>query len=71
MTVAYQFDVQTVENDWRELPRCKGSARLSFPPKAERPQARARREAKAKAIRLCSECEARQPCQQFARENHE
>ena len=65
MTVAYEFDVQIVEADWRERAHCKGSTRLFFPPKAERPQARARREAK--AIRLCSECEVREPCQQSAR----
>ena len=69
MTVAYQLDVQIVETDWRERAQCIGSTRLFFPPKAERPQARMRREAK--AIRLCSECEVRKPCQQFARENHE
>jgi WhiB family redox-sensing transcriptional regulator len=69
MTVAYQLDVQTDDSDWRERSNCKGDTRLFFPPKAERPQARARREAK--AIRLCSECAVIEPCQQFARENHE
>jgi WhiB family redox-sensing transcriptional regulator len=69
MTIAYQLDIRTVDPDWRTRSNCKGDTRLFFPPKAERPQARARREAK--AIRLCSECEVIEPCQQFARENHE
>ena len=34
-------------SDWREHAVCKGRTRLFFPPKAERPQARARREAQA------------------------
>jgi WhiB family redox-sensing transcriptional regulator len=69
MTVAYQVDIRTIHPDWREHSNCKGDTRLFFPPKAERPQARARREAK--ATRLCSECEVSEPCQEFARENHE
>ena len=55
--------------DWRDQANCSGSTRLFFPPKAERPQARARRETK--AARLCSECPVQTPCQQFARMNHE
>ncbi len=55
--------------DWRELAACKGRTPLFFPPKAERPQARARREARANL--LCSNCPVRTPCREFARENHE
>jgi WhiB family redox-sensing transcriptional regulator len=55
--------------DWRELAVCKGRTPLFFPPKAERPQARARREARANL--LCSNCPVRTPCRDFARENHE
>jgi WhiB family redox-sensing transcriptional regulator len=69
MTLAYELDVPMVDADWRDRANCKGDTRLFFPPKAERPQARARREVK--AIRLCSECVVAEPCQEFARENHE
>lgn len=55
--------------DWTQFANCKGKTRLFFAPKAERPQARARREAKAKS--LCSACIVQETCRQFARENHE
>ena len=55
--------------DWREHAVCKGRTKLFFPPKAERPQARARREAQANL--LCTGCPVRTPCQEFARDNHE
>lgn len=55
--------------DWTQFANCKGKTKLFFAPKAERPQARARREAKARA--LCSECIVQDTCRQFARENHE
>jgi WhiB family redox-sensing transcriptional regulator len=55
--------------DWREFAACKGRTSLFFPPKAERPQARARREAQAN--RLCESCPVKSPCQSFARRNHE
>jgi WhiB family redox-sensing transcriptional regulator len=55
--------------DWREFAVCKGRTKLFFAPRAERPQARARREAQ--ADRLCSACTVRVPCQRFARANHE
>ncbi len=55
--------------DWMEQAACKGHTNLFFPPKAERPQARARREAKAR--RLCMKCEVLDTCRTFAREHHE
>lgn len=55
--------------DWRESAACKTSTRLFFPKKAERPQARERREAKAK--RLCDACPVVEPCREFARTNRE
>jgi len=55
--------------DWRELAMCKSQTRLFFGPKAERPEARARREAK--ALRLCQACPVRRPCQEYARTNRE
>ena len=54
---------------WAGSARCKGHTSLFFPPAAERPQARARREAKAK--KLCSECPVEDFCRSFARANHE
>ena len=54
---------------WREHAVCKGRTNLFFPPKAERPQARTRREAQARL--LCTTCPVQGPCQEFARSNHE
>ena len=54
---------------WTDLAACKGRTPLFFPPKAERPQARLRRETKAR--RICEECGALVECRQFAREHHE
>ncbi|MFM8993789.1 MAG: WhiB family transcriptional regulator, partial [Actinomycetota bacterium] len=48
---------------------CKGKTHLFFAPKAERPQARARREAKARS--LCNACVVQETCKEFARVNHE
>lgn len=59
----------TSPHDWRDNASCKTSTRLFFPPKAERPQARARREAKAQ--RLCEACPVAEPCREFARSNRE
>jgi WhiB family transcriptional regulator, redox-sensing transcriptional regulator len=56
-------------DDWRDHAVCKGRTKLFFPPKAERPQARARREAQANL--LCSTCPVHQQCKGFARENRE
>jgi len=55
--------------DWREFAMCKGRLELFFAKKAERPQARQRREARANL--LCAACPVRIPCRNFARENHE
>lgn len=54
---------------WRDDAACRGQTKLFFPKKAERPQARARREAKAQ--RLCDECPVQDPCRDFARSNRE
>jgi WhiB family redox-sensing transcriptional regulator len=55
--------------DWTQFANCKGKTKLFFAPKAERPQARERREAKAKS--LCAGCNVQVPCKEFARNNHE
>ena len=55
--------------DWMQDANCKGHTALFFPHRAERPQARERREAKAR--RLCMSCAVVDECRSFARENHE
>ncbi|MEQ1703501.1 MAG: WhiB family transcriptional regulator, partial [Ilumatobacteraceae bacterium] len=45
---------------WMDLAACKGHTPLFFPPKAERPQARERREARAR--RLCIACPVLSEC---------
>jgi WhiB family redox-sensing transcriptional regulator len=54
---------------WMDLAACKGQTHLFFPPLAERPQARARREARAR--RFCDICPVQGVCRQFAREHAE
>jgi WhiB family redox-sensing transcriptional regulator len=61
--------IPATESAWRDHAVCKSHTRLFFPPKAERPQARARREAKAQ--RLCDKCPVVEPCRDFARSNRE
>ena len=57
------------DDDWRDAANCHGQLKLFFAKNAERPQARARREAKAKA--LCDACAVFDECRRFARENRE
>jgi WhiB family redox-sensing transcriptional regulator len=52
-----------------DLAACKGHTPLFFAPKAERPQARARRETRAR--RICTVCPVVDECRTFAREHHE
>ncbi len=60
---------QNNDPDWRSRANCAGDTVLFFAKKAERPQARARREAKAR--RLCEACEVNVECRDFARANRE
>jgi len=53
--------------DWRERANCKGKTHLFFPAHAERPAARARREAE--ALALCAACPVQTPCGASARQN--
>jgi len=55
--------------NWMDHAVCKGRTHLFFPPKAERPQARVRREAQARL--LCRTCPVATDCQSFARGNRE
>ena len=54
---------------WMEHGRCGGSGELFFAPFAERPEARVRREARARSI--CEQCVALKPCRDYARTNRE
>ena len=55
--------------EWMILGKCQGHTRLFFPPLAERPQARVRREAKAR--RICDSCPVVVECRWYARLNRE
>jgi WhiB family transcriptional regulator, redox-sensing transcriptional regulator len=54
---------------WQSIASCSGQTDLFFAAPGERPEARARREAKAR--QLCLGCPVLQPCQTWARENRE
>ncbi len=70
MAIAEVYEpVEVIIGDWREHAACKGRTELFFPRRAERPQARHRREAR--AALLCAGCVVREACQQYARDNHE
>jgi WhiB family redox-sensing transcriptional regulator len=56
-------------DDWMRSAACVGRTDLFFPPYAERPQARVRREREAKA--LCDACTVRTSCRAWGRTNHE
>jgi WhiB family redox-sensing transcriptional regulator len=57
------------DDRWMNEAACKGLTHLFFPPPAERPQARDRREAAAKLV--CRECAVNSMCRDYARSNHE
>lgn len=61
--------VAPATDDWLSYAACKGKTHLFFPPRAERPQARVRREAQARL--LCQSCPVLEPCRSFARANRE
>jgi len=54
---------------WTEHAECRGESRLFFAPAGERPEARATREAQARAV--CSACPALLDCRDWAREHRE
>lgn len=56
-------------SSWRDFAVCKGKLHLFFAKNAERPQARDRREAKARD--LCESCPVSGPCRDFARDHRE
>ena len=65
---AFEVNVEPSSN-WMDDAVCKGRTKLFFAPKAERPQARVRREAQARL--LCRTCPVNEHCQVFARDNRE
>jgi WhiB family redox-sensing transcriptional regulator len=70
MTTVEIHDVEVDRHtDWQDLAVCKGQMALFFARKAERPQARARREVK--AAKLCAACPVQTQCLEFSRENRE
>lgn len=54
---------------WSTQAECKGLSEIFFPPPAERPQARERREAQARAV--CQNCVVMSECRDYARRNRE
>jgi WhiB family redox-sensing transcriptional regulator len=68
-TLSFSPTSTSPSGDWMDDANCKGRTSLFFPPKAERPQARARREARAR--RLCMSCPVLDECRSFARTHHE
>ncbi|HEV8625561.1 MAG TPA: WhiB family transcriptional regulator [Acidimicrobiia bacterium] len=62
-------DTPTRGVPWQSIASCNGQTDLFFAAPGERPEARARREAKAR--QLCMACPVLAPCQAWARENRE
>ena len=67
--VEIPIDRIETDDDWMDVGACKGLTHLFFPPAAERPQARERRESAARQV--CGSCSVQSICQDFAREHHE
>jgi WhiB family redox-sensing transcriptional regulator len=57
------------QQDWMARGSCHGHTSVFFPPYAERPQARARREAQARLV--CQSCPVLETCRDYAREHRE
>ena len=55
--------------EWMSRGQCGGASELYFAPYAERPEARVRREARARAI--CERCTVIMECRDYARANRE
>ncbi len=63
------YDEVPTTFDWMAEAACSGKSVLFFPPRAERPQARVRREAQARLI--CQSCPVLDTCRASARANRE
>ena len=57
------------DTSWSGRAECRGLSAIFFPPAAERPQARERREAQARQV--CHNCAVMSDCRDFARRNRE
>ena len=57
------------QQDWMTQGSCQGRTEYFFAPHAERPQARARREAQARLI--CEGCPSLEECRSYARKHRE
>lgn len=57
------------DDAWMFDAACSGLTDIFFPPLAERPQSRMRRESMARSV--CGECRVLETCRNFAREHHE
>ncbi|MEM9513840.1 MAG: WhiB family transcriptional regulator [Actinomycetota bacterium] len=68
-TIDLPIERLTTDDEWMRSGSCRGLTHLFFPPAAERPQARERREAAAKQV--CAGCPVRTTCQSYARDHHE
>jgi WhiB family transcriptional regulator, redox-sensing transcriptional regulator len=55
--------------NWGDEAKCHGKSELFFPPFAERPQTRIKREARAKTI--CGACPLTVQCREYGRAHHE
>ena len=69
MTVVEPLLRQITDDAWMDHGECRGLTHLFFAPAAERPQARERREATARAV--CAMCTVQLRCREFARAHHE
>lgn len=61
--------VASESTSWMAAGACAGDSDLFFAPFAERPEARVRREARARVI--CQTCDVAERCQEYARSNLE
>lgn len=57
------------DTSWSALAECRGLSEIFFPPAAERPQAREKREAQARQV--CHACPVMMECRDFARRHRE
>lgn len=67
--VIRQAAVVNPDQAWSQFGACRDQLHLFFARKAERPQTRVHREAKAR--RLCISCPVQLTCRDYARNNHE
>lgn len=69
MTVGLHLHNPPPSTDWQPAASCAGQTNLFFAPPGERPEARARREAR--AVQICMVCPVLDPCRDWARANRE